>query len=73
VDQPFGGHLASQFPMLDPNSFGIGQGINQSMLPGMYPTDLPPTGWEFWNDMIQAGDSMQGIDAIPPPYNYYQN
>jgi hypothetical protein len=72
VDQPFGGQISSQFPMLDPNSLGMGQAFDQSMLP-LYPIDLPPTGWEFWNDMMQAGDSMQRVDAIPPPYNYFRN
>jgi hypothetical protein len=68
-----GGQFTSQFPMLDPNSLAMGPAFDQSMLPGMFPTDSTSTGWEFWNDMIQGGDSMQGIDAIPPPYNYYQN
>lgn len=70
TDQAFSGQFSSQFPMLDPNSFVVGQAFDQSMLSGMHPTELPPTGWEFW---LQAGDSMPGIDAIPPPYNYYQN
>ena len=73
TDQALVSQFASQFPMMGPNSMGMEQGFNQSMLPGMFPTDLPPTGWEFLDNMIQSGDSMQGIDAIPPPYNYYQN
>jgi hypothetical protein len=73
TDQAFGGQFGSQFPMPDPNSFSMGTGFDQSMLPGMCPTDIPPMGWEFWGNMMQAGDSMQGIDAIPPPYNFYQN
>ena len=73
TDQALGGQIVSQFPTIAPNSMGMEQGFNQSMLPGMFPTDLPPTGWEFLDNMIQSGDSMQGIDAIPPPYNYYQN
>lgn len=70
MDQPFGSQTASQFSMLDPTSLGMGQAFDQSML---LPTDLPPTDWQFWTDMMQAGDSIQGIDAIPLPYNYYQN
>lgn len=86
VDQPFEGQMASKFSILDPSAPGLDQASDQSMLPGMHPWSIesrlfqypnpptnPPTGWEFWNDMVQAGDQMQGIYAIPPPYNYYQN
>jgi hypothetical protein len=87
VDQPFEGQMVSQYSMLDSSAPGIDQAPGQSMPPGTdpwsiesrlfqypnLPTTLPPTGWEFWNDTVQAADQMQGIYTIPPPYNYFPN
>jgi hypothetical protein len=70
LDQSFGGQMASQFTLLDSHALGMSQAFDQSILPGMLPNDLAPTGWDFWNDMMQAGDSMRRIDAAPLSYNW---
>ncbi|KAG0646739.1 Aurofusarin cluster transcription factor aurR2 [Hyphodiscus hymeniophilus] len=82
-DQQHPDQMVPQFPPLDANAPGMGQSFNQNMPLGTLPWSIesqlllhpsyPPdmrTGWEFWNNMMQGGDSMQGIDAIPPPYNF---
>ena len=61
--------IAAQFSILDTDSIGIGRELDQSMLHGMFPTNSSPTDWDFWNDMLQGGDSMQGVDMIQPLYN----
>ena len=63
------GNIAAQFPILDTDSIGIGQELDQSMLHGIFPSNSSPTSWDFWNDMLQGGDSMQGVDMIQPLYN----
>ena len=61
------GNLTTQFPAFDSNSLDISQEFDQSMLPGMFSTDLSPTSWDFWNDVTQGGDLMQGMDVTAPP------
>ena len=87
IDQPFEAQIASQYSMLESSVPRMGQASGQSRLPEIDPwsmesrffpypnppTDFQPPGWEFWNDTVQAADQMQGIYAIPPSYNYYQN
>ena len=83
--QPLEAQMAPQFPMLDPNTPGMGQAFDQPILPlGTMPWSIESrmllhpnphslrAGWDFWNTLMQGGDTMQGIDAIPPPYNYFQ-
>lgn len=67
------GNFEAQFPILSPNSVTVGRDFDQSMLPGMLPTDIPPPNWDFWNDILQGGDSVQWGDPISPQYNYHQN
>lgn len=56
VSQLFGRPLSSPYQVLDLNPPTMGQGFDQSVL--MYPSDISPTGWEFWNGIIEAGDLM---------------
>jgi len=77
-DQPFEGQMNSQFSMSDPNAFGMDPGLDVSMPLGMLPFQfsnvphgMPNAGWDFWNNVIQAEGSMPGINAVPPPYNYF--
>ena len=84
-DQPIGDLMPPQLPMLDPSTTVMGQTFDQLMPLGTRPwsiesqlhlhpqADLVRTRWDFWHDIMQGRDSMQGIDGIPPPYNYLQN
>ena len=86
-DQSLERQIASLFPVLDPNTFGMIQGYGQSMIPGTnpstmessvfhnpaLPTALPSMGWGFWNETMPSEVLMDGVDTTLPYYNNHQD
>lgn len=84
-DQSLERRIASIFPVLDPNTFGMVQGYGQSMTPGMTPSTmessvfqnlalpaaLPSMGWGSWNETMPPENLMDGVDTTMPYYNNY--